>query len=144
MYHVLEHVPNPGIVLSICYSLLSPGGTLIIAVPYDFVSLRVVAKKVLKSLGIMSYSSTGKLGLSPINLDGTFGEIHLSHFYPQSLVKHLNQIGFGLQIETLDPWYASKMPTKFFNDFYYYISLAIHKSINYRLYNTMLIVCKKI
>lgn len=51
LFHVLEHVPDPKSTLRTCYSLLSEGGILVIAVPNEVTSLRVRLKRALTKLG---------------------------------------------------------------------------------------------
>lgn len=45
LFHVLEHVPNPIEVVESAYSLLSPGGILVVKVPNEFNSLQVSARE---------------------------------------------------------------------------------------------------
>jgi SAM-dependent methyltransferase len=45
LFHVLEHVPNPVEVIESAYSLLRPGGILVVKVPNEFNSLQVSARE---------------------------------------------------------------------------------------------------
>jgi len=45
LFHVLEHVPNPVEVVESAYSLLSPGGVLVVKVPNEFNPLQVSARE---------------------------------------------------------------------------------------------------
>ena len=52
LFHVLEHVPDPGMLISRCRTMLRPRGTLIIAVPNDILAWSSKIKKWGKKLGI--------------------------------------------------------------------------------------------
>jgi len=102
MFHVLEHVPSPRLLLEKAYELLTPGGYLYIAVPNDVPA----AYKRREPLPTPS-----SLGLSKIRLDGTISEIHLSHFRAEVLREALINCGFSVKRQTLDPYFvASGLP----------------------------------
>jgi len=82
MWHVLEHVPNPGTVLKKIFELLNPGGVFAVAVPNE--SKRLILHQL------------NRLGGVPVWDWGWGTEIHLNHFFPQTLRKHLQKIGFEI------------------------------------------------
>jgi 2-polyprenyl-3-methyl-5-hydroxy-6-metoxy-1,4-benzoquinol methylase len=80
IWHVLEHVPNPGAVLPTVWSCLRPGGVLVVAVPNEenfFVRRRV-----------------GLAKTSPFDPLQFGGEIHLTYFRPRTLRLTLQLNGF--------------------------------------------------
>ncbi len=96
LFHVLEHVPDPSRLIEKCYSLLGQKGILIIAIPneiHSFVTRPI--KRLFSTLKIGKFAEYGIFGLPKIELDGTLGEIHLSHFTASSLEKWLNKKGFS-------------------------------------------------
>jgi 2-polyprenyl-3-methyl-5-hydroxy-6-metoxy-1,4-benzoquinol methylase len=138
LFHVLEHVPDPRAMLKTCYSLLSDGGCLVIAVPNEVTSLRGFKRwlfgKVKKPRG------AGLLGLPRLTLDGSIGEIHLSHFTPPVLRRVLQATGFSVIKETLDPYYVRR---RLKADLYYYSCLALFYVLRVNLYDATLIVARK-
>jgi 2-polyprenyl-3-methyl-5-hydroxy-6-metoxy-1,4-benzoquinol methylase len=80
IWHVLEHVPDPGAVLRKVYSLLRPDGILAIAVPNEENFL------LRRRLGITKADSFGPLSFG--------GEIHLSYFRPVTLRATVRSAGF--------------------------------------------------
>ena len=82
IWHVLEHVPDPGAVLRKTHSLLQPGGILMVAVPNEENFL------VRKRFG-QSRSSP----FAPLIFGG---EIHLSYFQPATLRTVLQVAGFDV------------------------------------------------
>lgn len=82
IWHVLEHVPDPGAVLRKEHALLRPGGILAVAVPNEenfFVRQRF-----------------GKAKASPFAPLQFGGEIHLSYFRPATLRSAIRAAGFEL------------------------------------------------
>src|SRR5205807_2411751 len=83
LFHVLEHVPDPGKLATVCHALLRAQGILVIAVPNDVLAWTSKIKKIGKKLGVRSFQKfSPKLGISRA---GTSHEIHLSHFTPAVL-----------------------------------------------------------
>jgi len=83
MWHVLEHLPEPGKVLGRIMELLNPGGLLVIAVPNEISHLYSLDTLIKKK------HPFGKLGCD--------GEIHLIHFTPRVLLNVLKS-QYGLQV----------------------------------------------
>ncbi len=106
LIHVLEHVPYPGVLLERCQDLLKNGGIMVIAVPNDLGSYLMRSRGVWDRLPLGSHQR-GKYGIHPLTLDGTLAEIHLSHFSPVVLRHRLNNLGFVLVEESLDPAFVN-------------------------------------
>lgn len=98
MFHVLEHVPSPRLLLEKAHELLRPGGHLYIAVPNDVPAAYQREKPL---------PATSSLGLGKVHLDGSMSEIHLSHFRPEVLREALVARGFTLKRQTLDPYFVA-------------------------------------
>ena len=92
LWHVLEHVPDPGEVLRKVYSLLRPGGTILVAVPNEdnyFVRHRF-----------------GKGRNSPFDPLQFGGEIHLTYFQAATLQAALRTAGYHvLKLGVDDAYY---------------------------------------
>jgi len=143
LFHVLEHVPDPRLVLNRCHSLLSAEGILVIAVPNEVASLRGSMKRLLTRIGIRRRQGAGRLGLPRISLDGTMDEIHLSHFSPAVLRRLLQASGFSVIASTLDPYYVVTGIRRLRADVYYYCCLALSSIFKVNLYDTILMVARK-
>jgi len=143
LFHVLEHVPDPALMLETCRGLLSKTGILIIAVPNEAASLiRPPLKRVLSFLRIGRFRNCGKFGVQRIAVDGSLNEIHLSHFTVSSLRKALTRKGYCIVDDTLSPYYFSYGARRLINDFVYYGCLAIHKIFGVNIYDNILVVAK--
>lgn len=143
LFHVLEHVPDPSSVIGRCYDLLAADGVLYIAVPNELYSLKNIVKRALSRFGIRKDRFIGKLGIPRIVLDGTLGEIHLSHFTPPVLSSLLERHEFNVLEEGLDPYYVSKGWNLFKNDLYYVLLSLVMKFCGINLYDTIWIVARK-
>lgn len=92
LWHVLEHLPDPGEALSIVHALLEPGGVFAVAVPNEENALfryRVARRKSANPLGPIQW---GK-------------EIHLTHFQPETLRAALRDSGFDVRKFGVDDVY---------------------------------------
>jgi SAM-dependent methyltransferase len=141
IFHVLEHVHEPGELISKCYSLLKKDGIVVIAVPNDinkFINLRT--KRLLRFLKIGRFKDYGEFGMAKTNYKENFGEIHLSQFTPIVLEKAFRDRNFKILTNTLDPYYV---PTNFRNNLKYWIFLGIKKITGLNFYDTILLVAKK-
>jgi ubiquinone/menaquinone biosynthesis C-methylase UbiE len=105
VFHVLEHVPDPKQTLARCGKLLKAGGVLVICVPNDVLAWTSKKRIVGKKLGLGRFQKfSSKFGLPH---SWTLDEIHLSHFTPSVLRRCLEQSGFRIIEESLDPYYAA-------------------------------------
>jgi 2-polyprenyl-3-methyl-5-hydroxy-6-metoxy-1,4-benzoquinol methylase len=141
LFHVLEHVPDPKSMLKTCYSLLSPGGILVIAVPNEVASLRGLKRRLFSKLG--KRHNGGILGLPRLTLDGSISEIHLSHFSPGVLARLLESTGFSVIVKTLDPYYVRTGWRRLKADAYYYGCLAFRHLLGVNIYDTILMIARK-
>jgi SAM-dependent methyltransferase len=144
LFHVLEHVHNPKSLLQKCYSLLSPDGVLVVAVPNEVSSLRARVRRWLINTGLKERRGLGKFGLPLIDLGPQNGETHLSHFSPEVLDQLLRNTRFSVLEKTLDPCYlhVQRLP-RLKADVYYYSCLAFMRVFNVNVYDTMLVIARK-
>jgi 2-polyprenyl-3-methyl-5-hydroxy-6-metoxy-1,4-benzoquinol methylase len=141
LFHVLEHVPDPGKLVSLCHDLLRTQGILVIAVPNDVVAWTSKIKKLGKKLGLSSFQKfSPQLGISRA---GASREIHLSHFTPAVLRRLLERSGLHVTEESLDPYYASSGVRLFLDTAYYRIHSALHASLKINRYDTIWMVAHK-
>ncbi|MBI3986706.1 MAG: class I SAM-dependent methyltransferase, partial [Lentisphaerae bacterium] len=114
LFHVLEHVGDPGRVVARCRDLLKPGGVLVLAVPNERGLARQrllgVLKFALRLARLRRFRHFGWKGIPRIALDGTQDEIHLSYFTAHSLTGLLDRTGFSIEAMSLDPFWASAGP----------------------------------
>jgi SAM-dependent methyltransferase len=143
IFHVLEHVPNPRLVVEKCARLLAPGGVLVIAVPNDVQSLRARTKRLLRTVGVPKFRKTGRLGLPRIVLDGSISEIHLSHFTPIALKRLVERFGFSVVWNTLDPYYVASGRASLTETGYYECCRALKFVSGMNLYDTILLVARR-
>jgi 2-polyprenyl-3-methyl-5-hydroxy-6-metoxy-1,4-benzoquinol methylase len=96
MWHVLEHVPNPGETLDQIWKALRPGGQFLVAVPNEdnaFVNYRLGFRK----------------GQAAPILPPTWGhEIHLTYFQPSTLRGALRRAGFRVERMGVDDVYLNR------------------------------------
>lgn len=148
LFHVLEHVPDPRSVIGRCKTLLSNNGILVIAVPNDILSLQGKVCDFLARIGARRASSSGALGLPRITLDGSLGEIHLSHFTPAVLEKLVETSGFTILEECLDPYYVatvtkSALQSLWQSAFYYRLCLLLKRLTGKNFYDTIWLVARR-
>lgn len=143
VFHVLEHVPNPRLVIERCERLLPTGGVLVIAVPNDVQSLRARTKRFLRTVGVPKFRKTGRLGLPKLVLDGSLSEIHLSHFTPVALKRLVEKLGFSVVWNTLDPYFAASGTGKWKQGGYYECCRALNFFLRTNFYDTILLVARK-
>jgi SAM-dependent methyltransferase len=141
LFHVLEHVPDPKMLIDRCQSILRPSGVLLVAVPNDVLAWTSKIKKLGKRLGLGPFQKfSPTLGISQA---GTSREIHLSHFTPSVLRQFLE--GFGLHVveESLDPYYVSSGVCLFLDSVYYALHRALHATLKINRYDTIWMVARK-
>ena len=141
LFHVLEHVPDPGKLVALCHDLLGAQGILVIAVPNDVVAWTSKIKKLGKRLGLSAFQKfSPKLGISRA---GASREIHLSHFTPTVLRGLIERSGMHVTEESLDPYYASSGVRLFLDSAYYTVHCALHASLKINRYDTIWMVAQK-
>jgi len=143
IFHVLEHVPDPRLLLRTCYRLLSAQGVLVIAVPNEVASLRAFARKILQKTRLKDHDRLGKFGLPRISLEQDSPEVHLSHFTPKVLDRALRMEGFSIIENTLDPYYVATGAARAKADIYYFLCSALLRIFRINLYDAMLVIACK-
>jgi SAM-dependent methyltransferase len=141
LFHVLEHVPDPGKLISRCLVLLKPRGILVIAVPNDVLAWSSKIKKLGKKLGLGPFQKfSPMLGISRA---GASREIHLSHFTPSVLRQLLENSGLQIVEEALDPYYVSSGLRLMLDNAYYALHWFLHAIVKLNRYNTIWMVARK-
>lgn len=141
LFHVLEHVLDPCMLINRCHALLRAQGTLIIAVPNDVQAWTSAIKKIGKRLGLRSFQKfSPQLGISRA---GASREIHLSHFTPAVLRRLLENSGLHIMEESLDPYYVSRGLRLCVNSAYYAAHHALNTTLKINRYDTIWAVARK-
>jgi ubiquinone/menaquinone biosynthesis C-methylase UbiE len=143
LFHVLEHVPDPRLLLRTCYRLLSARGVLVIAVPNEVTSLRAFVRRMLQNAGLKKQHRVGKFGLPRISLGRDSAEVHLSHFTPKVLQQALRTEGFSIIENTLDPYYVATGVARAKADIYYFLCSALLRIFRLNIYDAMLVIACK-
>jgi SAM-dependent methyltransferase len=144
IFHVLEHVDDPRAVIRKCRDLLNEGGMLFIAVPNDIQSIKAKGNEMARKLGIYRSSLKGVYGLPRLTLDGSVGEIHLSHFTPDVLKSMLERERFRVLESSLDPYFVGTGVRHIVREIYYLSHRVIFRITGLNLYNTIWIVAQKL
>jgi 2-polyprenyl-3-methyl-5-hydroxy-6-metoxy-1,4-benzoquinol methylase len=141
LFHVLEHVPDPRKMVSRCHTILRPQGSLVIAVPNDVLAWTSKLKQIGNRVGLNSFQKfSPKLGISRA---GTSREIHLSHFTPPVLRRLLENSGFHILEESLDPYYVSCGVRSYLDRAYYAVHRFLHAALKINRYDTIwMVACK--
>jgi ubiquinone/menaquinone biosynthesis C-methylase UbiE len=98
MWHVLEHVPNPGETLDRVWQVLRPGGQFLVTVPNEdnaFINNRLGLRK-----------DRG----APIRPPKWGEEIHLTNFQPATFRSALRRAGFRVERMGVDDIYFNRSP----------------------------------
>jgi len=141
LFHVVEHVPDPGILIDRCYALLRAHGILVIAVPNDVLAWTSKIKRIGKKLGLRSFQKfSPKLGIPRA---GASREIHLSHFTPPVLRQLLENSGLRITEESLDPYYVSSGLRLLLDSAYYAAHRVLHATVKINRYDTIWMVARK-
>jgi 2-polyprenyl-3-methyl-5-hydroxy-6-metoxy-1,4-benzoquinol methylase len=141
LFHVLEHVLDPCMLINRCRALLRAQGTLIIAVPNDILAWTSAIKKIGKKLGLRSFQKfSPKLGISRA---GASREIHLSHFTPAVLRRLLGSCGLHIMEESLDPYYVSRGLRLGLDSAYYAAHSVLNATLKINGYDTIWVVARK-
>jgi ubiquinone/menaquinone biosynthesis C-methylase UbiE len=141
LFHVLEHVPDPRMLIDRCQAILKPSGMLLIAVPNDVLAWSSTIKKLGKRLLIRPFQKFSPvLGISRA---GASREIHLSHFTPSVLRQLLESPGLHVVEESLDPYYVSSGVRLFLDSAYYALHRLLHAALKVNRYDTIWMVARK-
>ena len=143
MFHVLEHVPDPGDLIDRCSELLTPNGVIIIAVPNDSGCLLAKIRCLLDRLRPVSQRRFCSSGYEKIILDDFQREVHLSHFTMEVLRKLLTSRGFTILEESLDPYFVASGFPLLCHRMFYTVSLMLWRALSINIYPTIWIVAKR-
>lgn len=127
MWHVLEHLPDPGKALNRVMQLLNPGGLIFIAVPNELSRLYSLAALTKKK------HPFGKLGCD--------GEIHLTHYTPRVLLNFLkSQQGLEVLNVGVDDVHIYNRKIKLPG---MYLNMLLCKLLRFHFDAAMVFVCSK-
>jgi ubiquinone/menaquinone biosynthesis C-methylase UbiE len=141
LFHVLEHVPDPRMLIARCHTMLKPKGLLLVAVPNDVLAWTSQIKKLGKSLGLKPFQKfSATLGISRA---GASREIHLSHFTPSVLRQLIETFGLQVVEESLDPCYVSNGGRLLLDYVYYVFHQLLHAVLKINRYDTIWMVARK-
>lgn len=141
LFHVLEHAPNPGELITRCHGLLRPRGMLAIAAPNDVLAWSSKIKKLGKRLRLRPFQKFSPvLGISRA---GTSREIHLSHFTPTVLRRLLEKAGLLVVEESMDPYYVSGGARLVLDRAYYGLHRMLHAALKINRYDTIWMIARK-
>jgi SAM-dependent methyltransferase len=144
VFHVLEHVPNPKLMIEKCFSLMRKGGVLVIAVPKDFQPFRLRLRRILGGLGITRRRFGCRFGQPRIHPDSSTDEIHLSHFTPRVLRHLLEVCGFIVIQESIDPYRVPRDGLEGFKqDLRYWTALTTLALSGRNFYDSIWMVAQK-
>jgi len=140
IFHVLEHVHDPGLLIDKCRSMLKKNGVIIIAVPNDVNKFfKLPVKRILRILKIGRFKNYGPFGMEKINLDKKSGEIHLSQFTDKVLVRYFRDNRFKILLNSVDPYYV---PDSFKNRLKFLFFKLIKNIFCVNWYDTIMFVVK--
>jgi 2-polyprenyl-3-methyl-5-hydroxy-6-metoxy-1,4-benzoquinol methylase len=141
LFHVLEHVPDPGRLVDLCRKLLRPQGIMVIAVPNDVLAWSSAIKKAGKRLGLKPFQKFSPvLGIARAGLSR---EIHLSHFRPAVLRQLLQKSGLAVVEESIDPYYVSNGVRRMLDSAYYALHRTLQAALKINRYETIWMVARK-
>lgn len=141
LFHVLEHVPDPGGLVRTCWRLLAEGGTLVVAVPNDVLSWTSLVKRVGRLMRLPQFSKFSPvMGISKA---GSSREIHLSHFTPAVLQRLLETRGFSVVFTSIDPYYTASGPKLAAHSGYYAFHRALYSLTGENRYQTIMMIARK-
>lgn len=141
LFHVLEHVPDPAMLIDRCWNLLRPRGIMVIAVPNDVLACSSTVKRVGKKLRLNPFHKFSPvLGIARA---GSSREIHLSHFTPAVLRQLLEQSRLVVIDESIDPYYASSGVRLLMDSVYYALHRMLHRAFKINRYETIWMVARK-
>jgi SAM-dependent methyltransferase len=142
LFHVLEHVPDPKKTIARCKELLKDGGVVLVCVPNDVLAWTSKIKLLGKRLGLRPFQKfSPKIG---VPLVFTSREIHLSHFTGPVLRRSLEQAGFAVVDESLDPYYAATGIWLLLHPAYYAFHRMLFGLLHVNGYDTIWMVARKV
>lgn len=142
LFHVLEHVPDPGETIARCIELLNFGGILLICVPNDVLAWTSKIKILGKKLGLRPFQKfSPRFGLPRAF---TSREIHLSHFTGAVLRRSLEQAGLEVIDESLDPYYSATGIRHVLHPAYYGLHRLLFALLGINGYDTIWLVARKV
>jgi hypothetical protein len=114
---------------------------LTIAVPNDVLAWTSAMKRLGKKMGFKPFQKFSPvLGISKA---GSSREIHLSHFTPAVLRRLLEEAGFSVLEESLDPYYASASLRWAVDALYFAFHRLLLAALKVNRYDTIWMVCRK-
>ena len=99
LWHILEHVPNPGFVMARIRKIIAPDGILVVAVPNEDHPIwrnRLIYLNHRTAFEPLSFGS----------------EIHLTHFQPRTLKRLLRSHQFRIVYFGVDDFYSTRSSLK--------------------------------
>lgn len=145
LFHVLEHVQDPAVLMKSCNGMLNDGGFVFVAVPNDVECFRARIKRLALSFGLNLGKSqhVGSLGLPKVKLDGSLQEIHLSHFTVKCLKNLFAENGFDVVSISPDPYYVASLIREPLSGIRIFLHGVVMKLFSVNLYETTFIVGRK-
>jgi ubiquinone/menaquinone biosynthesis C-methylase UbiE len=141
LFHVLEHVPDPALLVRNCHDLLKSGGILVVAVPNDVLAWGSAVKRLGRRMGLKPFRKFSRvLGIAKA---GASREIHLSHFTPGVLRMLITKARFEIVDEGLDPYYVVSGLAKSAHTLYYYMHRMLFAITGANRYETIWMVARK-
>lgn len=127
MWHILEHLPNPGEVLQKLCAWLKRDGILIVAVPNESHAIWKSRMKLGRAGGAFCKLMPGQ-------------EVHLTCFQPGTLKRALKRAGFRVQAFMIDDYYPGRsLPRRIKNCFY----AGLARCIGWHPAAAMIAVCRR-
>lgn len=143
LFHVLEHVPDPGKLIRDCHELLNPDGVLVIAVPNDIDCLLAKIRFTLDRVRPVEKRRFCSAGFERILLDDVQSEVHLSHFSIPVMRRLLGNSGFTVLEESIDPYFVAGGFLLVFHRIFYAVSLVLWNIFRINLYPTIWVIAKR-
>ena len=85
----------------------------------------------------------GRAGLRKVSLDDPGYEIHLSHFTPHVLQKHIENLGFRVLENSLDPVNVAVGRSFARHQIYYLAASSLRQMLKVNIYDTVWLAAKK-
>lgn len=140
MFHVLEHVPYPGMTLAECFRLLKPGGHIVVAVPNEVDAITALFHR---ATGLLRSQGRGLRGIRTLAIAPQLKEVHLTRFTMATLAKGLEKAGFEVVERTIDPHLPPTGWRGILATLTWKTSLLTWKALGWNPYPTLLVVGRK-